>query len=523
MKKYIKKFGGNYGMKKRFSIYHFLIALMVFSLVLPGFAGAEKKGGNDVQKGSLTIHKFEQEPEQVGTGEEGTGSAGQNAPGEALPGVEFTLIQTHKYNPDTDEWTTFNGTSFKRTTDTNGKIFIDNIDLGRYKIKETDGPDHVVLNDEEYFVDIPMTSKDGETVNYNVHIYPKNETIRGEVVLTKTDGDSNKALKGVTFSLFKEGNDEAIKTGLKTGADGKITVDGLGVGNYYFQETATLDGYLLNEKKVTFTVKKQSESVTVSLENYKEPGVEKEVDENAVNRGEIVTYTITVDLPGDIKSYESFVITDVLHPNLEFISQSGATGFTFNQEGQTLKWTADPQQLSPGTIDITFKAKVSENADANIGIDNVATIDYDNSYETGSKTTPPVIVTPTAGKVKIIKQDGDDETRLPGAEFELRGNGKVYPGSTNSNGTLVFEEVDYGTYELVETKAPEGYNKLTKPREVVVNKDNHSQTIIVDNYKSGWDLPKTGGMGTVLFTFIGLTLMGASLFLYIRRRRGEVA
>lgn len=510
---------------KRFSIYHFLVAIMAFSLMMPAAVTDAKASG---ETGSLTIHKFEQEKgteQGEGDGKEITGGID----GTALPGVEFTLTQTHKYDPSTDKWSkvTDNPKTYVERTNGNGQIVISDIDLGRYTVQETDGPAHVVLNKKEYSVDIPMTSQDGTDVNYDVHVYPKNETVRGEVKLTKYDGDTKEKLAGVTFTLFKKDGTE-VEAGLKTNADGTITVENLAYGEYYFQETATIDGYLLNGKKVDFKIKTSDagKTVKVKLDNYKKPEIEKEVSEPTVNRGETVTYTITVDLPGDIAEYDDFKITDTLHENLSYVagSESGATGFTFAQDGQTLTWTADPAALSPGTVKITFDAIISEDAIANEPIDNEASIDYNNGYVSGGdKDNVPVL--PTAGTLKVLKKDGDTKATLDGAVFELRdldGN-VVKTGTTNNNGIIDFGEVDYGEYKLVETKAPEGYSKLRNPIDVTVNEANNEQTITVDNYKSGWELPKTGGIGSLLFTLAGLILMGTAAFMFIRRRRKEIA
>src|SRR5699024_6994219 len=117
------------------------------------------------------------------------------------------------------------------------------------------------------------------------------------------------------------------------------------------------------------------------------------------------------------------VVTDKLHENLEFVEVvSQPDGFAFNQDGQTLTWTATPSELSgPSTVEFKFKAKISEDAEANVGIDNKAYIDYENKHGSGGeKETDDVTVTPTAGNLKVIKQDKSTEERLEGATFELR-------------------------------------------------------------------------------------------------------
>lgn len=545
-------------MKRKFSLYHFLIAIMMFSLVLPGFAGAT--AGNDGEKGSLTIYKFEQEPGATQGNPDGSKLA-DDPEGKALPGVEYTLTQTHAYHPETDEWTEVNGTTpIIQTTDENGKIVIDNIPLGRYKVQETAWPDHVNGNTNEYFVDIPMTDPNGEFVNYDVHIYPKNETIRGAVELTKVDGDNTeKALKGVKFKLYNSDDSPATdKDGNElpyffTNDQGKIIVENLAYGDYYFKEVATIDGYVLGDQRVEFEIRESGTTVPVDIENYKEPDIEKDVDESDVNRGEIVTYTLTIDLPGDIDKYTQFVVTDVLDSNLEYAgNEQSPEGFTFDQSGQTLTWTvSDFSKLSKGKVTISFDAKVKEDAEVEV-INNKAKINYTNEHDhSGEKETDDTPLNPTDGGVKVIKVDAsDDNKRLEGAEFKLtdadgntinaagtviKVNGVAHTGlleglKTDSNGEFTITGLKVGTYYLHETKAPtyeqdgeaKSYRLLTSPVKVDIEKD-QTKEVTVKNSKSGWTLPKTGGIGTVLFTLVGLTLMGASLFLFIRRRRGEVA
>lgn len=111
-------------------------------------------------------------------------------------------------------------------------------------------------------------------------------------------------------------------------------------------------------------------------------------------------------------------------------------------------------------------------------------------------------------------------------------------GYVNSEGILVFEGLDAGTYTITELVAPIGYNLLKTPIEVVITGnptidgctwgatvDGENATITnnliefeVEN-KSGSTLPSTGGMGTTLFYVLGALLaVGAGVLLATRKK-----
>lgn len=592
---------------KRKSI-NILLALTLFvSLILPSFAFAEEnkkpviKG--DPNNPTLTIHKFKQEP-GADKGEEGTGLPGQDAKGEPVKGVEFTLTQTHKYHAETDTWEEVSGgkTLEPKETGENGQVVFtngDGLELGRYKVEETDGPDHIILNPESFYVDVPMTSKDGTTLNYDVHIYPKNEIIRGDAELIKK-GEDGKILEGVVFGLYKENGEKLDE--LTTDAQGKISVENLNQGKYYFQEIKTVDGYAINTDKIYFEVVsgKQNTVEWTTIEgfvdengvvtNYKMPEIDKDVEgvkEYNVDRDQEYVYNITVKTPGDIENYSVLGVTDVLDNRLEFINDGSieegwtVTGTTkdnikFTQNGQELVWEVlDLSLLQPNSeIKITFTAKIKPDAELlpeETGIPNTVKLDFDNDKGSYTKPkdpnnpppTPPVdpptpeeppIVIPTEGGLKVIKvEKGNHENKLQGAEFKLTTdpegnnvvdatgtiitvNGQPFTGklenlATDANGEILIQGLTPGTYYLHETKAPtytdedgteKSYRLLTKPIEVEVeNNKTKNKDVIVENSKSGWELPTTGGIGTILFTIIGLALMATAFVLYLRRRKEE--
>lgn len=531
-------------MKTR-SINLFLIAALFLSVLLPNVANAYDISG-DVANPSLTIYKYEQEPGDPQS--EGTGESGQDPVGKPLSDVEFTLTQTHAYDSNTDQWTEVTDAApLVGTTDETGTVVFnqDNgLEMGRYAVKETAGPAHVNLNPDTFYVDVPMTSKDGNTLNYDVVIYPKNETIRGAVELEKLDGETGFALPGVVFDLYAS-NDERLQEGLITDNDGFIRVNGLAYGDYYFKEVSAPEDYVIIGDKIPFAITssgtiqpdgtKEGTVETITIENFKAPHIEKTVNSSKdpleTNRETEFTYNLKISLPEDIKDYEEFIVTDNLDNRLNYAGTWYVDGvddsvFTFNQNGQTLTWTVNNFAALEGiqSVTINFTAEIRAGVEV-APIPNDANIDFTNASGTNGKKTPePAIVIPTEGSLKIIKQDGQTSSQLAGAAFELRdldGN-VIESGTTDNTGELAWTGLDYGQYQLVETKAPDGYRILKNPIDITINKENSDVTLTVDNYQSDWELPVTGGIGTTLFTLIGLLIMGLALFLYMRRKKAAV-
>ena len=160
-------------------------------------------------------------------------------------------------------------------------------------------------------------------------------------------------------------------------------------------------------------------------------------------------------------------------------------------------------------------------------------------------------------RVKILKTTLDGTTPLAGAVFSLyteRGynaNPKkaAKTGLTSGpDGMIDLEALACGTYYLVETKAPDGYNMLTGPVTIVVTGNSVSSTqsdyhgnapliatkktiriedgtedtyyeIVVTN-NPGVELPQTGGEGTRHLRYLGMTVtLGAALLLMTRQRQ----
>lgn len=540
-------------MKKIFST--FLICILAFSTLFNMTVSAESRS-----TGTLTIHKYEQ-GKDAKPGVEGNGKEGQSVPEGAKPlkGVTFEIkrIASFEKSSDGKELT---DSAITKVTDDKGEAVFQNLPLGRYEVKAINGPEHIELDKSTFIVDIPMTSTDGKDLNYDVHIYPKNETKRGSVELIKK-GEGDRVLDGAEFHLFKK-NEDGTHTQVKTphplvsGTDGKIHVESLEYGDYYFIEEKAPKGYITSKQEYPFSIREKG--IPVKLEkdvvNFKEPTIEKTINDSSknagINRQTEYTYDIKTLLPEDIDTYKNYVVTDVLDDRLEIVGTpvvmidgKKVAESTVNVVVAGQKVIASVEDFSKVTgkeLHLQITAKIKSDVQSGVEIPNKAVLDFVNkddvTSEKDGKPSNEVIVTPTMGTIKIEKVDGKNKNlKLEGARFELRDkkgnvvtvNNKKMDDITDANGIIIWNEIPYGEYQIVETVAPtykdedgavEQYQKLRDPIEIKIDKDQSVIDLQVENNKSGWIIPATGGMGTILFTVVGLLLMVTAAFIFFRKK-----
>ena len=340
------------------------------------------------------------------------------------------------------------------------------------------------------------------------------------------------------------------------------TVDELG---YYF--VTSTNGALCN---LTTT------NPHITIHDKNDMPFEKTAQETSVEVGQIVHYTIKGKVPDhtwfDEYTYE---ITDKMSKGLTFDNTSvkvtvgdAEVPSTDNKytlaEGSstdeyTFKLSIDVKQFEIGDeIVVKYNATVNENAVAQIS-KNKAVLRYSNdpTDSTKTNTTPEQEVPVYTSKIAIVKvETGNENKKLEGAKFVLYKKAptdtdpnaiqyykkwdatdttkavtwvdsidKATTVETDKKGEASFDGLADGTYYLVETKAPAGYNQLTGPVEVPVNGATQlTATATVEN-QAGTLLPSTGGMGTTIFYVLGFVLVvGAGVLLVTKKRmsQGEV-
>ena len=140
---------------------------------------------------------------------------------------------------------------------------------------------------------------------------------------------------------------------------------------------------------------------------------------------------------------------------------------------------------------------------------------------------------------RLLKAGEETLTVVYPSFWDSRGmaGGKKTEVETASDGTAAMYGLPYGTYYLVESKAPEGYDRMTEPIRVTVNKYSHltaaddvrdDADTVIDNtlhiVTIRYGLPDTGDTAflSVPTAFAGLlvSLGLLSWLLYLRKRYG---
>lgn len=206
--------------------------------------------------------------------------------------------------------------------------------------------------------------------------------------------------------------------------------------------------------------------------------------------------------------------------------------------------------VSPFYIHLPMSETVT-NADGSTTIQTVKVVSVYPKNEPVIPPEEPPILPPTPddvfGKFQILKHDAANaDILLPGARFvvyraatpedtgivtvvcdgvqyaavPLLVDGEELALTTDEKGQALSPDLPCGTYFLVETKAPVGYNLRNDAVRVSVVSDLVTPvvTVPISNQK-GVLLPETGGVGTAIFTVSGLLLVALAASLLVLKKR----
>lgn len=374
-------------------------------------------------------------------------------------------------------------------------------------------------------------------------------------------------------------------TATAAGADYAATFADLDMGEYFIRPTSSTSVYQLMLQKVEPTVvggKYVIDDVTF-VAKHKEVSVTKTADKTSVTKNETVNYTISAEIPTYMANAtdKSFSVADLLpdgltinpasikvqidgvdvDPTAYTLDTTATSNYTFKVSVASGDYT-DKWAVNGGkTLVITYTATLNNDDTTEVNVKETNTAKFDFSFypfveNSHKEKTATYDVTTFAIKIDKyaynVLNAGDKSTKLANAEFSLyretvggeAADTTSLPGvngsfklleegvTTDEHGVAVFSKyeanADKGRYKyyLVETKAPSGYNLLTEAVEVSftttdVETTGGVYTVEVPN-KSGVQLPATGGIGTVIFTVIGIAIMaGAVVLLVIYRKKAK--
>lgn len=148
-----------------------------------------------------------------------------------------------------------------KTTNKEGIIIFDNLELGNYYIKEIETNNNYILDDKEY--EISLKYKDEETSIIKEYIEIKNYLKRGKLVFYKIDSLTKEKLENAVIQIYKD--NELIKEEV-TNIDGLIELNDLLIGNYYIIEKEAPKGYVKSENIIEFEIK-YNEVTEITMEN----------------------------------------------------------------------------------------------------------------------------------------------------------------------------------------------------------------------------------------------------------------
>lgn len=148
-----------------------------------------------------------------------------------------------------------------KTTNKEGIIIFDNLELGNYYIKEIETNNNYILDDKEY--EISLKYKDEETSIIKEYIEIKNYLKRGKLVLYKIDSLTKEKIENAVIQIYKD--NELIKEEV-TNIDGLIELNNLLIGNYYIIEKEAPKGYIKSENIIEFEIK-YNEVTEITMEN----------------------------------------------------------------------------------------------------------------------------------------------------------------------------------------------------------------------------------------------------------------
>ncbi len=325
----------------------------------------------------------------------------------------------------------------------------------------------------------------------------------GSICLTKssmepefTDNNSLYSLQDAVYTVYEKGTSIEVGT-IITDFQGKGSLEGLTLGEYDIKETTAPEGFVLDTNVYSVTLS-ETDSASVSIDVADTPQMapitvllqktDAETGKTSPQGTAVLSGAEFVVKYYDVLSgTEDPAITDNI-PVRTWIFQTDDNGLiqydsSFLISGDDLYITAAGIPAIPlGTI-VIQETKAPEGYLLN---DEIVIIPIDSN--TTSENTISYAV-PTISEnilsIKLKKIQSGTEKVIPGAIFEhTRPNGEVEFSTTDENGELTFNGLEWGEHRIKEISVSEGYSVNTNEIKFSVNEQNkitiHSELVETD-------------------------------------------
>lgn len=429
-------------------------------------------------------------------------------------------------------------------TDATGHTSASNMEQGLYLVVETRVPENVTSTCNPFLVSLPMTTIDGAAWNYDVTVYPKNQT--GNPDLEKTVREAKNSTGKNTGSL----------TDITDGYAHTATASVGDVVDYQIVSTLptiTSKASSLSEYTYVDTLSKgiRYNKNDVVIEFFKDAGCTDKIATWAVNSGK---FTVSYD---DTANTMTIRMTD--------------TGLAEINEAATVYTDSVKRGYSDCTMRITYAATLT--ADAKMGDTdnpNEVVLTWKRTNTTYFDTLKDCCHVYTYG-IDVLKQFSDNGGNVRNVKFRLHNDtddvfviadlkdgvyyakgfaAKKADATTfvpNSSGHIVVKGLEDDAYSLTEIATDKGYVLLRDAVKIIIKTaengqcekcgaklltasatvndkdatmtDGNAIALLTVINNPGFDLPKTGGYGTWMFTIGGVALLGAAAFIVIRSRK----
>lgn len=331
---------------------------------------------------------------------------------------------------------------------------------------------------------------------------------------------SNQSLPGAKFTLTLDG-DSAKTYNVTSDENGLLKFENLSVGTYTLTETEAPSGYVKSTESYKVKVSVENNKATAKL--YKADGT------NEIENKQIINYTEKEEAENNLTSSKTAKVVDYENRIYKINLNAETTGREGDVEAQgaSVVMVLDASDSMNDTASANTVAYTPSEVNGFMGNVTLKKVDTNKKPLNGAEFQ--LLKVTSAGK------EGAEATKTPINVVKVTdGEYKVAldeeDGATTTlvvatNGTLKVTGLADGNYEFKETKAPTGY-KVNSDNKAFTITANEAAEVTVDagefvNTKLS-SLPSTGGMGTYLFTIIGVVVMaGAAGAFFISRRKGS--